>query len=83
LPQQIGTIAPEGADIEPRSCRHMGPFVVEPGQERKIELLTTALSIDASSWRNSDWAKKKRFVEVHPNVAPLDPVRRLAIPSTF
>lgn len=76
------TIALEGADIKLSELAvGIGPFVVGPAVERKIGTSAfTALSIDASSWRNSDWAKKKGlFAEVHPNVASLDEsVRRLA-----
>ena len=76
------TIALEGADIKLSELAvGIGPFVVGPAVERKIGTSAfTALAIDASSWRNSDWAKKKGlFAEVHPNVASLDEsVRRLA-----
>lgn len=75
-------IALEGSDIKLSELSvGIGPFVVGPAVERKIGTSAfTALSIDASSWRNSDWAKKKGlFAEVHPNVASMDEsVRRLA-----
>lgn len=68
-------IALEGADIKLSELSvGIGPFVVGPAVERKIGTSAfTALSIDANSWRNSDWAKKKGlFAEVHPNVASMD-----------
>ena len=59
----------------------IGPFVVGPAVERKIGTSAfTALSIDASGWRNSEWAKKKGlFAEVHESLENLDEaVSRLA-----
>ncbi len=59
----------------------IGPFVVGPAVERKIGLAAfNALAIDATMWRNSDWAKKKGlFAEVHENIASMDEsVYRLA-----
>ncbi len=59
----------------------IGPFVVGPAVERKIGTAAfTALTIDASMWRNSDWAKKKGlFAEVHENIQNMDEsVLRLA-----
>ena len=52
----------------------IGPFVVGPAVERKIGTAAfSALAIDATMWRNSDWAKKKGlFAEVHENVANMD-----------
>lgn len=51
-----------------------GPFVVGPAVERKIGLSAfSQLAIDATMWRNSDWAKRKGlFAEVHPSVEGLD-----------
>lgn len=45
----------------------IGPFVVGPAVERKIGTSAfTGLAIDARSWRNTDWAKRKGlFAEVH------------------
>jgi methylglutaconyl-CoA hydratase len=75
-------IALEGADIKLSELSvGIGPFVVGPAVERKMGTSAfTALSIDANSWRNSDWAKKKGlFAEVHPNVASMDEsIRRLS-----
>ncbi len=59
----------------------IGPFVVGPAVERKIGgAAYSALSIDAVSWRNSEWAKKKGlFAEVHESVENMDEsIHRLA-----
>lgn len=59
----------------------IGPFVVGPAVERKIGTAAfSALTIDATMWRNSEWAKKKGlFAEVHENVENMDEsVHRLA-----
>ena len=59
----------------------IGPFVVGPAIERKIGLgAFSALAIDAGSWRNSEWAKKKSlFAEVHESVDNMDEsIQRLA-----
>ena len=52
----------------------IGPFVVGPAVERKIGTAAfSALAIDATKWRNSDWAKKKgMFAEVHENIENMD-----------
>jgi methylglutaconyl-CoA hydratase len=52
----------------------IGPFVVGPAVERKIGTAAfSALAIDATSWRSSDWAKKKGlFAEVHETVEGMD-----------
>ena len=52
----------------------IGPFVVGPAVERKIGLSAfSQLAIDASMWRNADWAKRKGlFAEVHETVETLD-----------
>ena len=52
----------------------IGPFVVGPAVERKIgNAAFMALSIDATMWRNSEWAKKKGlFAEVHENLENMD-----------
>ncbi|MEO8763771.1 MAG: enoyl-CoA hydratase/isomerase family protein [Ginsengibacter sp.] len=51
-----------------------GPFVIGPALERKIGSSAFAqLAIDATLWRNSDWAKKKGlFAEVHESVQNMD-----------
>lgn len=59
----------------------IGPFVVGPAIERKIGLSAySQLAIDASMWRNAEWAKRKGlFAEVHTEIEALDEsVRRLA-----
>ncbi|MEO6636625.1 MAG: enoyl-CoA hydratase/isomerase family protein [Ginsengibacter sp.] len=59
----------------------IGPFVVGPAVERKIGISAfSQLAIDASLWRNADWAKKKGlFAEVHESVQNMDEsVYRLA-----
>jgi len=52
----------------------IGPFVVGPAVERKIGTSAfTQLAIDATMWRNSDWAKRKGlFAEIHPTVEGMD-----------
>ncbi len=52
----------------------IGPFVVGPVVERKIGTSAfSQLAIDASLWRNADWAKKKGlFAEVHESVQNMD-----------
>ena len=59
----------------------IGPFVVGPAVERKIGLSAfSQLAIDATLWRNSDWAKQKGlFAERHQSVHDMDEsVDRLA-----
>jgi methylglutaconyl-CoA hydratase len=59
----------------------IGPFVVGPAVERKIGVSAfSQLAIDATLWRNSDWAKQKGlFAETHQSVHDMDEsVDRLA-----
>lgn len=59
----------------------IGPFVVGPAVERKIGTSAfSQLSIDATMWRNADWAKRKGlFAEVHDNFENMDEsISRLA-----
>ncbi len=59
----------------------IGPFVVGPVIERKIGISAfSELAIDASAWRNADWAKTKGlFAEVHSSAENFDEaVSRLA-----
>ena len=59
----------------------MGPFDVGPAIERKIgKSAFCQIAIDATLWRNADWAKQKGlFAEVHQSVHDLDEsVYRLA-----
>lgn len=52
----------------------IGPFVVGPAIERKIGTSAfSQLSIDATLWRNADWAKQKGlFAEVHQTSQNMD-----------
>ena len=68
-------IAVEGADVKLSELAvGIGPFVVGPAVERKIGTSAfSQLAIDAGSWRNSDWAKRKGlFAEVHTTVESMD-----------
>lgn len=59
----------------------IGPFVVGPAVERKIGTAAFAeLSIDATSWRDAEWAQSKGlYASIHHNTAELDEaVNRLA-----
>jgi methylglutaconyl-CoA hydratase len=64
-------IAVEGADVKLSELAvGIGPFVVGPAVERKIGTAAfSQLAIDATMWRNADWAKRKGlFAELHPDV---------------
>lgn len=52
----------------------IGPFVVGPAIERKIGTSAfSQLAIDATLWRNAEWAKKKGlFAEVHESITNMD-----------
>lgn len=68
-------IAVEGADIKLSELSvGIGPFVVGPAVERKIGLAAFShLAIDASMWRNADWARRKGlYAELHPAVSEMD-----------
>src|SRR5215213_1930667 len=59
----------------------IGPFVVGPAVERKVGASGfSQLAIDASLWRNAEWAKRKGlFAEVHESIENMDEsIRRLA-----
>ena len=59
----------------------IGPFVVGPAVQRKIGLSAfSQLAIDATMWRNADWARRKGlFAECHPSVESMDEsIRRLS-----
>ncbi|MGB8193495.1 MAG: enoyl-CoA hydratase/isomerase family protein [Chitinophagaceae bacterium] len=59
----------------------IGPFVVGPAVERKIGASAfSQLAIDATLWRNSEWAKRKGlFAEVHESIENMDEsIRRLS-----
>jgi methylglutaconyl-CoA hydratase len=76
-------IAVESAEIKLSELAvGIGPFVVGPAVERKIGTSAfSTLAIDASMWRNSDWAKRKGlFAEVHSSIENMDEsILRLAI----
>jgi methylglutaconyl-CoA hydratase len=68
-------IASEHAEIKLSELAiGIGPFVVGPAVERRIGISAfTQLAIDASMWRNAQWAGRKGlFAEVHPNVEGMD-----------
>ena len=68
-------IAAEGADVKLSELAiGIGPFVVGPAVERKIGLSAySQLAIDATQWRNADWARKKGlFAELHPTIEGMD-----------
>ncbi|MEO6613072.1 MAG: enoyl-CoA hydratase/isomerase family protein [Chitinophagaceae bacterium] len=75
-------IAAEGAEVKLSELAvGIGPFVVGPAVERKIGVSAfSQLAIDASMWRNADWAKRKGlYAELHPAVEEMDEsVKRLA-----
>ncbi len=52
----------------------IGPFVVGPAVQRKIGMSAfSQLAIDATMWRNADWARRKGlFAECHPTVESMD-----------
>lgn len=59
----------------------IGPFVVGPAVERKIGTAAfSALAIDATMWRNAEWARRKGlFSEVHETIEGMDEsLQRLA-----
>lgn len=69
------TLALEGADVKLSELAvGIGPFVVGPAVERKIGLSAfSTLAIDATMWRNADWAKRKGlYAELHHTVESLD-----------
>lgn len=75
-------IAVEGADVKLSELAiGIGPFVVGPAVQRKIGLSNfTQLAIDATTWRNADWARRKGlYAELHATTEDMDEaIRRLA-----
>ncbi len=75
-------IAHEDAEIRlSELALGIGPFVVGPAIERKIGTAAFShLAIDATMWRNADWAKRKGlFSEMHDTIENMDEsVARLA-----
>jgi len=74
-------IATEEADIKLSELSiGIGPFVVGPVVERKIGVSAfSQLAIDATLWRNADWARRKGlYAELHPSKEGMDEsIRRL------
>ena len=59
----------------------IGPFVVGPAVQRKIGLSAfSQLAIDATMWRNADWARRKGlYAECHQTIESMDEsIRRLS-----
>jgi methylglutaconyl-CoA hydratase len=75
-------IAVEGAEVKLSELAvGIGPFVVGPAVERKIGLAAfSSLSIDATMWRNAEWARKRGlYAELHVTTEGMDEsIRRLA-----
>lgn len=68
-------IATEAAQIKLSELAvGIGPFVVGPAVQRKIGMSAfSQLAIDATMWRNADWARRKGlFAECHPTVESMD-----------
>ncbi|MBC7829116.1 MAG: enoyl-CoA hydratase/isomerase family protein [Chitinophagaceae bacterium] len=68
-------IAIEGADVKLSELAiGIGPFVVGPAVERKIGFAAFShLTIDATGWRNAEWAKRKGlYAELHPTIEGMD-----------
>ena len=64
-------IAMESADIKLSELAiGIGPFVVGPAVERKMGISAfSQLAIDATMWRNADWARRKGlYAELHSSV---------------
>ena len=69
------TFATEMADVKlSELAMGIGPFVVGPAVERKIGTSAFShLAIDATMWRNAEWAKKKGlYAEVHSDIDGMD-----------
>ncbi|MFZ1370526.1 MAG: enoyl-CoA hydratase/isomerase family protein [Ferruginibacter sp.] len=68
-------IATDKADIKLSELAvGIGPFVVGPAVERKIGTAAfSALAIDATNWRSTDWAKRKGlFAEIYNSPENMD-----------
>ncbi len=68
-------IATESAEIKlSELAMGIGPFVVGPAVERKVGASAySQLAIDATMWRNADWARRKGlFAEVHSHADGMD-----------
>lgn len=75
-------IAVEGADVKLSELAiGIGPFVIGPAVERKMGVSAfSQLSIDATSWRNAEWARRKGlYAELHSTIEAVEEsVARLA-----
>ena len=75
-------IATENAEVKLSELAiGIGPFVVGPAVERKIgSSAFSQLAIDATLWRNADWARRKGlFAELHSSIEEMDEsIARLA-----
>jgi methylglutaconyl-CoA hydratase len=75
-------IAHENAEVRlSELALGIGPFVVGPAVERKIGTSAfSQLAIDATMWRNADWARRKGlFAELHTTAESMDEsISRLA-----
>lgn len=75
-------IATENAEVKLSELAiGIGPFVVGPAVERKIgNSAFSQLAIDATLWRNADWARRKGlFAEIHSSIEEMDEsIARLA-----
>jgi len=68
-------IATQDADIKlSELAMGIGPFVVGPAVERKIGTAAfSQLAINASTWRNADWGKRKGlYAEIYPTAEDMD-----------
>jgi methylglutaconyl-CoA hydratase len=68
-------IAVETSDIKLSELAiGIGPFVIGPAVQRKIGMSAfSQLAIDATMWRNADWARRKGlFAECHPSTESMD-----------
>lgn len=68
-------IASEAAEVRLSELAvGIGPFVVGPAVERKIGTSAfSQLSMDATHWRNADWARRKGlFAELHSSTEEMD-----------
>ena len=68
-------IAVEGAEVRLSELAiGIGPFVVGPAVQRKIGLSAfSQLAIDATMWRNADWARRKGlYAELHSSIENMD-----------
>jgi len=75
-------IAVEGAEVKLSELSiGIGPFVVGPAVQRKLGLSCfSQLAIDATMWRNADWARRKGlYAELHSSAEGMDEsIARLA-----